>query len=244
MVALRKTPGQEAACAFLASQLWEEAKHAEFFARWIDEVAGGPDLAPYASEAHAALFERRLPARWTAPHRRLGRSARPAVTTYHVFIEGVLAETGYHGFYTCFKSRVLPGLVAGIEHVQRDEARHIAFGIDLLRERFERSRRSARSWTRRPRRCSPSSWAPSQTTSRPTAAPRTPSASRRRDAHLCVVAARQAAGGAGSGRGRGGVALSPCVGSRGAVDLVGLRRTVSTTRGGAGVGGGSFSTAS
>ena len=138
MVALRKRPGQGAACAFLASQLWEEAKHAEFFARWIEEVAGSPDLAPYASEPHAELFERRLP---DALDRlltdRSDEALVRAVTTYHVLIEGALAEAGYHGFYTSFKQNgVLPGLVAGIEHVQRDEARHIAFGIDLLRERF------------------------------------------------------------------------------------------------------------
>ena len=138
MVALRKRPGNEAACAFLASQLWEEAKHAEFFERWITEVAGAPDLTPYASEPHAALFEIRLPEaldRLLADHS--DEALVRAVATYHVLIEGTLAEAGYHGFYTCFKQRdVLPGLVAGIEHVQRDEARHIAFGIDLLRERF------------------------------------------------------------------------------------------------------------
>jgi ribonucleoside-diphosphate reductase beta chain len=138
MVALRKRPGNEAACAFLASQLWEEAKHAEFFERWITEVAGAPDLAPYASEPHAALFEQRLP---EALDRlltdRSDEALVRAVATYHVLIEGTLAEAGYHGFYTCFKENdVLPGLVAGIEHVQRDEARHIAFGLDLLRERF------------------------------------------------------------------------------------------------------------
>ena len=138
LVALRKRPGQEAACAFLASQLWEEAKHAEFFSRWIGEVAGSPDLTPYASQPHAELFERRLPAaldRLLAD--RSDEALVRAVTTYHVIIEGALAEAGYHGFYTCFQENgVLPGLVAGIQHVQRDEARHIAFGIDLLRERF------------------------------------------------------------------------------------------------------------
>ena len=51
----------------------------------------------------------------------------------------MLAETGYHGFYSIFESRgIMPGLVEGIRLVQRDEARHVAFGIDLLREAFER----------------------------------------------------------------------------------------------------------
>mgnify|MGYP001801611401 FL=1 len=63
-----------------------------------------------------------------------------AITTYHVVIEGMLAESGYHGFYRSFEANeILPGLVKGIRHIQRDEARHIAFGLDLLRAAFQRS---------------------------------------------------------------------------------------------------------
>ena len=52
---------------------------------------------------------------------------------YHVMIEGVLAETGYYGFGQALRARsLLPGLLRGIELVQRDEARHIAYGVYLL----------------------------------------------------------------------------------------------------------------
>ncbi len=140
LVALRRKPEQEAACAFLASQVWEETKHAEFFRRWLGEVAGNPGLSAYTGASHAALFERVLPERLDAVLTDASDEALVrALTTYHLFVEGTLAETGYHGFYQIFERRgILPGLVEGIRLVQRDEARHIAFGIDLLREAFER----------------------------------------------------------------------------------------------------------
>ncbi|CAN5549019.1 R2-like ligand-binding oxidase [soil metagenome] len=140
LIRLRREPGQRAACFFLASQIWEEAKHAEFFARWIEEVAGGADLDHYLSPSHRRLFGEVLPQSLDA----LLTDESPealvrAITTYHLIIEGTLAESGYEGFYRCFRdANILPGLVRGIQLVQRDEARHIAFGIDLLRELFQR----------------------------------------------------------------------------------------------------------
>jgi len=54
---------------------------------------------------------------------------------YHMIIEGVLAETGYHGFYQALRGRnLLPGLVQGIELVQRDEARTSPLGVLLQRQ--------------------------------------------------------------------------------------------------------------
>ena len=140
LIALRKRPGQEAACAFLASQIWEETKHAEFFRRWLGTVAGDVDAGAYDGPSSTALFDVHLPrALDTLLTDDSDEALVRAVTTYHVFIEGMLAETGYHGFYSIFESRgIMPGLVEGIRLVQRDEARHVAFGIDLLREAFER----------------------------------------------------------------------------------------------------------
>jgi ribonucleoside-diphosphate reductase beta chain len=140
LIALRNRPGHEAACAFLASQIWEETKHAEFFRRWLGTVAGDVDAGAYDGPSSTALFDEHLPRALDAllidgSDEALVR----AVTTYHLFIEGTLAETGYHGFYSIFERRgIMPGLVEGIRLVQRDEARHIAFGIDVLREAFER----------------------------------------------------------------------------------------------------------
>lgn len=134
LAALRRRGGYDDACTFLISQLWDEARHVAFFERWLHTVTGSapPPLADAPN--HALLFGTLLP---TALDR-LDTDTSPealvaAVTTYHVIVEGMLAESGYHGFYRCFRERgVLPGLVAGIELVQRDEARHIAFGLDLL----------------------------------------------------------------------------------------------------------------
>ena len=40
-----------------------------------------------------------------------------ASVVYHMIIEGVLAETGYHGFYQALQGRgLLPGLVQGLEY--------------------------------------------------------------------------------------------------------------------------------
>jgi ribonucleoside-diphosphate reductase beta chain len=140
LIRLRREPGQKAACFFLASQIWEEAKHAEFFARWIDEVAGGADLEQFSSPSHRRLFAEVLPNTLDSLLSDESDEALVrAITTYHLIIEGTLAESGYEGFYRCFRdAQILPGLVRGIELVQRDEARHIAFGIDLLLEWFER----------------------------------------------------------------------------------------------------------
>jgi ribonucleoside-diphosphate reductase beta chain len=98
------------------------------------------DLGAHTGPSHHALFEEALPATLDALLTDGSDEALVrAVTTYHLFIEGTLAETGYHGFYEIFESRgIMPGLVEGIRLVQRDEARHIAFGIDVLRELFAR----------------------------------------------------------------------------------------------------------
>ena len=120
---------------FLTTQIFEEAKHLEFFDRWFDEVTHDSiDLAAYLGPSYAPLFFETLPNTLN----RLLTDACPAAqvdasVVYHMIIEGVLAETGYHGFYQALKERrLLPGLVRGIELVQRDEARHIAFGVYFL----------------------------------------------------------------------------------------------------------------
>ncbi len=140
LVALRRRSGEEAACAFLAGQIWEETKHAEFFRRWLGEVPAAAAAGAHSGPSHTELFERVLPARLEAllADGSDGALVR-AVTTYHLFIEGMLAETGYYGFYQIFERRgIMPGLVEGIRLVQRDEARHVAFGLDLLADAFGR----------------------------------------------------------------------------------------------------------
>ena len=48
-------------------------------------------------------------------------------------VEGVLAETGYHAFFTMLeRNDLMPGLRKGISLLKQDESRHIAYGVFLL----------------------------------------------------------------------------------------------------------------
>ena len=56
-----------------------------------------------------------------------------ASVTYNMVVEGVLAETGYHAFFTMLeRNNLLPGLRKGISLLKQDESRHIAYGVYLL----------------------------------------------------------------------------------------------------------------
>ena len=120
---------------FLTTQLFEESKHVEFFADVLEQVVDNvPAFETIAGENYRTLFGNELS---QALGRLLTDYSRPAqvdaVVTYHIIIEGVLAETGYYGIFTALKKQgLMPGLVRGLEYVQRDEARHIAFGLHLL----------------------------------------------------------------------------------------------------------------
>jgi ribonucleoside-diphosphate reductase beta chain len=120
---------------YLTSFLWEEAKHVELFRRWLDEVAEARgDLWGYVTPSYEALFTVELPRSMNAL--RTDRSPEAQIrasTTYNMIIEGVLAETGYHGFRESLQAnRLLPGLGEGITLVARDESRHIRYGVYLL----------------------------------------------------------------------------------------------------------------
>ncbi len=121
---------------FLTSFLFEEAKHVEFMSRFLTEVAGvqGEDLSRYHTPSYRAIFYEALP---QAMYRLLTDPSpiaqAEASVVYNMIVEGVLAETGYYGFYSVYKRRqMMPGLVQGIGKMMQDEARHIAFGVYLL----------------------------------------------------------------------------------------------------------------
>ena len=119
---------------FLTSFLWEEAKHVEFFRRWLDEVGVRGDLEKYLTPSYRHLFLVELPAALAAL--KTDRSAQAQIrasVTYNMIIEGVLAETGYHGFRESLEANgKLPGLLEGIRLISRDESRHIRYGVFLL----------------------------------------------------------------------------------------------------------------
>src|SRR3954468_19838033 len=131
---------------FLATQLVDEARHAAFFDRFGAEVMclTAEDFRGRMREVEQILLSpwREL---FDDGLRDVARriQAKPddldlfveGITTYHMVVEGFLAVTGQtlirdymleHGMY--------PGFCEGFGLVERDEHRHVAFGVRFLRD--------------------------------------------------------------------------------------------------------------
>jgi ribonucleoside-diphosphate reductase beta chain len=120
---------------YLTTFLFEEAKHTDFFRRFIDEVAGAPlDLSRYHTQNYRFIFYEALPAALMALRDDPSPAAQiRASATYNMIVEGVLAETGYQAFFSMLeRNDLLPGLRKGIGLLKQDESRHIAYGVYLL----------------------------------------------------------------------------------------------------------------
>lgn len=120
---------------FLTTFLFEEAKHTDFFRRFMDEVAeAGVDLSRYHGDNYRQLFYESLPGALNALRSDPSPASQiRASVTYNMVVEGVLAETGYQAFFTMLeRNDLLPGLRKGIALLKQDESRHIAYGIYLL----------------------------------------------------------------------------------------------------------------
>lgn len=121
---------------YLTTFLFEEAKHTDFFHRFLDEVThtAFDDLAKYHTENYHQLFYVTLPQALFALRDDPSPAAQAkASVTYNMVVEGMLAETGYHAFFTMLeRNDLLPGLRTGIGLLKQDEARHIAYGVFLL----------------------------------------------------------------------------------------------------------------
>jgi ribonucleoside-diphosphate reductase beta chain len=132
--------------AFLATQQVDEARHAQHFNRFYEQVVGydgtfderleraRKDL----NEAFLVLFDEHL----VDACNRLLADPRDAeakvdfVTTYHMVIEGTLALTGQNYITDyCERHDVLPGFTEGFLNVARDEHRHVAYGTWYLKEK-------------------------------------------------------------------------------------------------------------
>lgn len=120
---------------YMTSFLWEEAKHADFFDRFLAEVArdtGGLDR--FHLPCYKSIFYDALPNAMNALNEDPSpRAIVRASTTYNLVVEGIIAETGYHAYFLALdKKGYLPGTREGVSKIKQDEARHIAFGIYLL----------------------------------------------------------------------------------------------------------------
>jgi len=128
----------------LAAQVADEARHEVFLDRFLREVAEqGHDRASTmdASRDRLTWGFRQL----FGELERLGGALRnepakrPVMAQYvalcHVVIEGVLAIPGHHfiqGYIE--KEEILPGLAAGLKHIDSDVKRHVALGIRVLND--------------------------------------------------------------------------------------------------------------
>lgn len=136
-------PSHEAQ-AFLTTQISDEAKHMVFFDRFYREVLGmkaagiGEMLDSQRVNVNKdweTLFDGIL--HECAERLRLDPTDFPAlvrgITVYMIVIEGTLALTGARFIIRSLKKRDwLPGFTAGFTAVNRDESRHVGFGVKFL----------------------------------------------------------------------------------------------------------------
>lgn len=120
---------------FLTTFLFEEAKHTEFFRRVLNSIGETGDLSHYHSDTYKKIFYEILP----ETMERLVTDQSPeaiaeASVVYNMFVEGVMAETGYFSFYASLeRAGIMPGLLEGIGNLKKDESRHIGYGTFLLK---------------------------------------------------------------------------------------------------------------
>ena len=131
---------------FLATQLVDEARHTAFFDRF-----GGEVMALSADDLRGRMreLEQTMIPAW---HETFDDGLRDVanrlkaspddldlfvegICTYHLIIEGVLAMTGQRLILKYMEDHDLyPGFQKGFSLVERDEHRHIAFGVRFLQE--------------------------------------------------------------------------------------------------------------
>jgi ribonucleoside-diphosphate reductase beta chain len=138
---------------FLATQLVDEARHTAMFDRFGSEVMAltGDDLRSRLRELEQSMLS---PWRdvFDGALRDISNQikAHPddldlfvdGIVTYHMVIEGVLAMTGQHLIGQYMEEHDLyPGFRQGFSLVERDEHRHIAFGVRFLKDAVEQEPR-------------------------------------------------------------------------------------------------------
>jgi ribonucleoside-diphosphate reductase beta chain len=134
---------------FLATQLVDEARHAAFFDRFMAEVMA---LEPGDIRGRLGEMEKLMLPAWRRVFDEQLRGVaqrlleRPGdldlfvegIVIYHLVIEGVLAMTGQHHILKYLEAHdIYPGFRQGFSLVERDEHRHIAFGVRVLADACE-----------------------------------------------------------------------------------------------------------
>jgi len=141
---------------FLASQIADEARHCVFFDRFFREVLGS-DTQTIAANLAAQrantndefkqLFDGIL--HDCAETLRKDPSDMEAlvrgITVYMIVIEGMLALTAARFMIKSMRERGwFPGFTAGFTAVNRDESRHVGFGVKFLADAIKADKANAK----------------------------------------------------------------------------------------------------
>jgi ribonucleoside-diphosphate reductase beta chain len=131
--------------SYLSTQLVDEVRHMQFYARFQDEVIADPGtIGAHVARSREVLgepFRQIFDEALVQAHDRL--LADPAdrkakvdfVTIYHMILEGTLGIVTSHFLLDLLREReLLPGFVDGYSRIAADEQRHIAYGSWFLRE--------------------------------------------------------------------------------------------------------------
>lgn len=137
---------------FITTQLYEEAKHADFFDRYwrtvihTEETHRGLDTSSpleerWFNDSYIELFDRNERALHRLLEENTAKNRAIAYCHYHLTIEGILAQTGYYGLQTSYgpgdeveELPYLPGLYEGLSSIRSDEGRHVGFGMAKLKD--------------------------------------------------------------------------------------------------------------
>jgi ribonucleoside-diphosphate reductase beta chain len=140
---------------FVSSQLYEEAKHTQFFDRYwrevVDPVAEAlgheitvPTDQRYFNDDFVAIFDATEAAMGELLTDDSSEKLARAISHYHLTIESVLAQSGYFTFQSIFSDSgrddvarrewpELPGIIDGITYIRSDEGRHVGWGMQKVR---------------------------------------------------------------------------------------------------------------
>src|SRR3954470_7467109 len=131
---------------FLATQQVDEARHAVFFKRFMDEVVGLGDgtigggmraTDPHITWGHRKTFSHLEEVANRLRKDRSKLNLARSITMYHIIVEGMLAQPTQHAIDRALTELdMLPGFREGMGKVSLDEQRHIAFGVRLLAELY------------------------------------------------------------------------------------------------------------
>lgn len=130
---------------FLATQLLEEVKHAEFFELYFREVFGKIDTTAYLVDSYRGVLVDELRERARAIGRAMLECNQPAleralvlgVAHYMGVVEGLMAVSGYDYFEEMLGARgIFPRLLEGIRLIRADEGRHLTHGMEYLRSKI------------------------------------------------------------------------------------------------------------